>query len=205
MNNSEQQESVKDTGLGVVEETTPISALGKIKILCTELLTGLLITAVVCYIIINYIYVAAVVPTGSMLPTIQLGDRIGIHRLVKFGHYNRGDFLVFNGEKYIGKDVLLVKRIVGLPGESVELKRGVVYINGEPLDEPYVKYNKVYDMPELIVPQNDYFVLGDNRADSYDGRYWKIQTVNKSDIVGRGEFSPYETFVGNMFKKFSDE
>lgn len=118
----------------------------------------------------------------SMLPTIADGDRMLIES--NFGELKRADIIVFKYPKDTTK--FYVKRIIGLPGEKVEIKEGVVFINGEPLKEEYVDqlYNQSGDTrEEKIVPEGNYFVLGDNRDNSSDSRIWG--TVDKNLIIGK--------------------
>lgn len=130
------------------------------------------------------------IPSEAMANTLQVNDRIIINIYDK--DYHRGDIIVHKTDK---KGVVYVKRIVALPGEKVEirtLENGAkhIYINAKLLEEPYVK--SVYDYPEcssqmqcgpIIVPENNYYVLGDNRGNSFDSRYYG--TIDNSDIKGK--------------------
>lgn len=132
--------------------------------------------------------VAALIPTGSMLPTIQLQDRIIVEKVsYKVQDIERGDIVVFDPPEYVqekGPD--WVKRVIGLPGEKVEIKNGVVYINDNPLIEGYLLEKPEYDYGPMIVPNDTYFVLGDNRNDSRDSHYWGV--LPKENIVGRAVY-----------------
>lgn len=140
--------------------------------------------ALVIFLLLTLIFLSvfftAKVPTGSMLNTIQLNDILLVQK--KFFHptIKRGDICVF---KKTGEDFLLVKRVVGLPGEKVEMKDGVVYINDKKLDEPYVS-SKCDTNQVFYVPENSYLFLGDNRANSSDARYWSNPYVDKKYIKG---------------------
>ena len=138
------------------------------------------------------------VPTGSMRPTIVEGDRVLVDKLAydlkvpfttlhlaEWGNPERGDIAVFYSP-HDGKR--LVKRVIGLPGETLELKEKKVYINGTPLDEPYVHFlfpvdaasgdlgEGTFDVRRsygpVTVPEGHYFMMGDNRDNSQDSRYW---------------------------------
>lgn len=98
-----------------------------------------------------------------------------------FGPPDRGDIIVFRYPVDPNRD--FIKRVIGLPGERVEIMQGQVYINGQPLHEPYVKAAPLYDFPEQVVPANQYFVLGDNRNSSSDSHVWGMVPIE--NIIGR--------------------
>jgi signal peptidase I len=140
------------------------------------------------------------IPSGSMEPTLQIGDRILVNKLSYDLHgVDRGNIVVFGrppAENCGGPEVNdLVKRVIGLPGNVISLSGGYVYIDGKRLDEswlpaseqgvstpgpPGTPYSLVHSFK---VPPNDYFVMGDNRTDSCDSRYWG--PIPKSLIVGK--------------------
>jgi len=143
---------------------------------------------ILCFLINRFLFFNIQVPSESMLPTIQIGDRIVTTKIYNPSNLKRGDIIVFyfkeNNEK-------LVKRLIGLPGDKVEVKAdGSVYVNGAKLDEPYVKYqggpSGTYN-----VPSGCYFFLGDNRRNSYDSRLWKNPYISPSDILGKAQFVFY--------------
>ena len=129
------------------------------------------------------------IPGEAMTNTLQVKDRIIINIFDK--EYHRGDIIIHSTEK---KDVVFVKRIVALPGEKVEIKELQdgsygIYINGKHLNEPYVK--NVYDYPKLssmshakmVVPEDSYYVVGDNRGNSFDSRYYGA--IKRDKIKGK--------------------
>jgi len=136
---------------------------------------------VVAFLLTKYVIVNAYVPTGSMENTIMPHDRLIASRI----HYyltdpERGDIVVF---KYPdNEEMLYVKRVIGLPNETVEIKAGKVYIDGELLAESYLKENTVGDFGPYTVPEGSYFMLGDNRNNSTDSRYWQNKFVKKEKI-----------------------
>jgi signal peptidase I len=143
------------------------------------------------------------IPSGSMEPTLQIGDRILVNKLSYHLHsVERGDIVVFRrpaDENCGGPPVAdLVKRVIGLPGETISLTngtKGYVKINGKRLNESYLPSSmqgKSFAGPAgtpyslakpYVIPANDYFVMGDNRPDSCDSRYWG--PISRSLIVGK--------------------
>lgn len=140
------------------------------------------------------------IPSGSMEPTLQIGDRILVNKLSYHLHgVDRGNIVVFRrpaDENCGGPPVAdLVKRVIGLPGETISLSGGRVLIDGKPLDETWLPTavqgatfpgpsGTTYSLAKpYVIPSNHYFVMGDNRADSCDSRYWG--PIAKSLIVGK--------------------
>lgn len=116
-----------------------------------------------------------------MVPTIEIGDHLLGYRL--FQKINRRDIIIFHDPDGSGK--YLVKRVIGMPGETVSIHDGNVYINGSLLEEDYVENKCSEDeVLEYTVDADSYFVMGDNRTESYDARYWKNKKVTDDDIVG---------------------
>lgn len=135
------------------------------------------------------------IPSTSMSPTLQVGDRIVVDKLAYHLHgVGRGDIIVFNAPKAVATDcattdTVLVKRVIGLPGETISDRNDIVYINGKPLAEPWLPKNdpntKTTPFPPYHIPKNNYFVMGDNRTGSCDSRYWG--TVTRSEIIGKAD------------------
>ena len=150
------------------------------------------ITIAVIFVIKNFIIINASVPTGSMENTIMPGDNLLGYRLAYlFEEPERGDVIFFyfpddESQKY-------VKRIVGLPGEKVEIVDGYIYINDSetPLEEDYLKELWVTGTGpfEFEIPEDCYLVLGDNRNSSQDARYWANPYVAKEKIIGKAIFT----------------
>ncbi len=123
----------------------------------------------------------------SMVPTLNDSDRLIVEKLTKrFGEYDRYDIIVFPHEK----DILYIKRIIALPNDKVDIKDGKVFVNDEPIDDKYVfeEIDKYGDSLPLTVPEGQYFVLGDNRNNSYDSRYLDVGTIKREDIIGKAVF-----------------
>lgn len=152
----------------------------------------------------NYVIINATVPTGSMEHTIEPGDDLfGLRLSYRFSEPKRGDIIIFKfpddeSQKY-------VKRVIGLPGEKVTITEGKVYINDseEPLTEDYLKEEWVQATGpfEFEVPEDGYLVMGDNRNDSYDARYWENTYVTRDEIIGKAYFIyyPFSRF-GSLYK-----
>lgn len=151
---------------------------------------GAIVAIIATKIITNCVVTFAVVPTGSMKPTIMEGDKVLLVRVLKDSEFERGDIIIFDGKEYIGDDMLLLKRVIGVPGDKIFIVDGVVYVNSEPIDEPYVVNKDLSNMAEIEVPEGEYFVLGDNRENSLDARYWADKTVVQSDIEGKAILLP---------------
>lgn len=134
----------------------------------------------------TFVAEARYIPSGSMLPTLEINDRLIIDKLgYKFQNPERGDVVVFSPTEELKKQYkdAFIKRIIGLPGETVEIKNGRVYINGEVLSEDYIAEEPHYNWGPETVPENSYLVLGDNRNNSYDSHYWGF--VPRDNIIGR--------------------
>ena len=140
----------------------------------------------------KYVYANAEVPTGSMIPVVQPGDRLIVNRLsYLFDDPKRGDIVMFVNPDDECKNYL--KRIIGLPGEKLEIRGGFIYINDseKPLSEPYLNDEPNGNFGPYNVPKDCYFMLGDNRDNSLDAREWKNKYVKKDKIVGKAWFKYY--------------
>jgi signal peptidase I len=125
------------------------------------------------------------IPSESMAPTLKTGDQIVVTRYFRDAP-KRGDVIVF--ESLLVPDELLVKRVIGVPGDLVDSRLGRVRISGYTLPEPYVRRQGTTGaVAAQLVPADSYFVLGDNRDDSLDSRSWGV--VPRSRIVGRARFA----------------
>ena len=149
----------------------------------------ILFVVIVVLILQNYIIVNAQIPSGSMETTIMTGDRVFGNRLAyKDESPQRGDIVIF---KYPDNEKeLFIKRVIGLPGEKIEIIDGLVYINDseEPLEEPYLTVTPVGDFGPYEVPEGHYFMLGDNRNLSKDSRVWKNPYVAEKKILAKAVF-----------------
>lgn len=140
----------------------------------------------------RFIIVNARVTSGSMENTIMTKDRVlGLRFAYWFGDPKRGDIVIF---KYPDDETqTYIKRVIGLPGDTVEIVDGQVYINGEALAEPYLKETPYGSFGPYEVPEGHYFMLGDNRNNSRDSRLWMIKFVAKEKILGKAYWVYYPT------------
>lgn len=142
----------------------------------------------------SFIIVNAEVTSGSMEGTIMTGDRvIGMRVDYWFGSPQRGDIVFFKNPD--NEKEIYVKRVIGLPGETVEIISGVTYINGEALEEKYLAEapRELYFGP-YRVPEGCYFMMGDNRNNSLDSRYWNHTYVEEGKILGKAYWIYYPRF-----------
>ena len=165
------------------------------------LIVGALIVAV---LVKSFLIQVFYIPSGSMLDTLQIDDRVIVNKLAyRIGDPNRGHVVVFEPETFeaeslvtkVSRNLLesvglrtpqsdLIKRIVGLPGETIEVKNNQVYIDDSSLDEPYLPPNiQMRDFGPEVVPEDTYFVMGDNRSSSRDSRVFGA--IDAARIVGR--------------------
>jgi signal peptidase I len=118
----------------------------------------------------------------SMEPRVHAGELVLINTLAyKLGEIHRGDVVAFRHDAPTPETY--IKRVVGLPGERVEVRDGVVSIDGRPLAEPYVRFKDRRSAAAVTVPPHAYYVLGDNRAESDDSRTWGV--LRDGDVVGK--------------------
>jgi signal peptidase I len=166
-----------------------------------ELVIVVIVAVGVAVLLRTFVVQTFSIPSGSMMPTLNIGDRIVVDKLAYDIHgVGRGDIVVFSrpaAEDCAGAPVAdLVKRVIGLPGETISLSgHGYVLINGKRLDEtwlPASKQGTTYPGPSgnpyslnhpYKIPANHYFMMGDNRGDSCDSRYWG--PISKSLMVGK--------------------
>lgn len=150
---------------------------------------GIVIVALVFSLLIRtYVFQTFYIPSASMEPTLQIGDRLVVDKLsVDFGTINRGDIIVFKAppsENCGAKVADLVKRVIGIPGDHLSSTGNTIYVNGIALNEAWTHTEPLGPaIGNVTVPANQYFVMGDNHSDSCDSRSWG--TVPRSDIIGK--------------------
>ena len=148
-----------------------------------------IIAAMGIAILINKFLVYNVyIPSESMVPTLNVGDKLMVTKVYDTSKIKRGDIIVFFSQEL---NETLIKRAIGLPGDHIVIHDGIVNVNGQDIEEDYVKnnepdFNGVYD-----VPKDKFFFLGDNRNRSYDARKWINPYISASDIDGRARIKIY--------------
>lgn len=160
----------------------------------------IVVAVVIAFVINNFIIMNANVPSGSMMNTIMKGDRmIGFRTSYWFSDPKRGDIVIFENPDYNENskldDKYYVKRVIGLPGEKVVIKDAKIYIDDseKPLDEPYLPEDWTYvngSDEELVynVPDGCYFMLGDNRNNSSDARFWTNTFLKREKVIAKAQF-----------------
>ena len=168
----------------VVKRTYSIPSVVRTSIV--ETLDACIFAAVLSLIIITFVVQAFYIPSGSMEPTLMVNDRILVAKfLYRFEPEARGDVIVFRYPLNPQRD--FVKRVIGLPGNQAQLKEGVVYINGQRISEKGYTIKPDYgNYGPVTVPRGDYFVLGDNRNNSEDSRFFGY--VPRANIIGKAIF-----------------
>lgn len=144
------------------------------------------IIALVAFLIFSFVLRPGRIPSSSMGPTLRIGDIVLANGLAYIASDpQRGDIVIFKHDE-LGKEIL-IKRVIGMPGDSLMFVEGDLYLNGELLQEDYlpngVKTDSFKDFDEI--PEDCYFVMGDNRTESYDSRGWREPYVCKDDILGK--------------------
>ena len=156
-------------------------------------MTPIVVALIIAIFLKTCIFASIVIPTGSMLNTIQEGDRIIASRLAYINDEpQRYDIIIF---KYPDDETqLFAKRIIALPGETIEVKNGIVYITDKNGNKSTARTDFITNciptgnFGPYTVPLGSYFVMGDNRNDSWDSRYWDNKTVKKGKIIGKVKF-----------------
>ncbi|HEY5437366.1 MAG TPA: signal peptidase I [Acidimicrobiales bacterium] len=148
----------------------------------------IIVAILVSFLLRTFAFQTFYIPSGSMEPTLQIGDRIIVDKLaVTWGHINIGDIVVFKAppSENCGEVVTdLVKRVIGLPGDHLTSKGNTIYVNGTALKENWPHNEPLGQaIGKVTVPQGQYFMMGDNHSDSCDSRMWG--TVPRSDIIGK--------------------
>ena len=145
------------------------------------------IAFVIAFLINKFLFYKVEVTSGSMIPTIKVSDRLFVTKVYNPEKLETGDIVVFYSQE--NKDTF-IKRLIGHPGDTVEIKHGVVSVNGKKLKEDYVNNDEDFS-GTYKVPKGKYFFLGDNRADSYDSRKWANPYVDEDDIKAEARIRVY--------------
>lgn len=159
------------------------------------------LSALLAFGIRTFVAEARYIPSGSMLPTLEINDRLIIDKVgYRFDEPKRGDIVVFQPTDELRRQDFkdaFIKRVIGLPGDTVEVRNNTVFINGEPIQERYIFEKPNYQWGPEVVPEGQYIVFGDNRNNSYDSHYWGF--VPREKIIGRAavRFGPPSASVAS--------
>ncbi|MCL5806944.1 MAG: signal peptidase I [Deltaproteobacteria bacterium] len=178
--------------------------MSKQKSKLREYIEAILLAIVIAFFIRTFVIQAYKIPSGSMKPTLQIGDHILVSKfnygvklpflrstLIPIGTPKRGDILVFIYPEDRSKD--FIKRLIGLPGDTIEIRNKKILLNGLPLNDAYGVYVDNLIIPASVQPRDNFgpvtvpaesiFVMGDNRDESYDSRFWGF--VKMQDVLGK--------------------
>jgi signal peptidase I len=141
----------------------------------------------------GFVAEARYIPSESMEPTLHIGDKLYVEKITyKISDIERGDIVVFKAPPASHHDEDMIKRVIALPGETIEIKNGIVYVNDQPLDEPYEAEKPSNDFAKITVPEDQLFMMGDNRNNSLDSRFWG--TLPIENVIGKA-FVRYYPFT----------
>ncbi len=190
-------------------ETAPAVAR---KSVLREYAEALIIAVLLALVIRTFVVQAFKIPSGSMLPTLQIGDHILVNKFeYHFWPIRRGDIIVFKFPQDESRD--FIKRVIGLPGETVEIRGKEVLVDGKPLKEPYAVFSdgafgrqmERERIGPIVVPPHHLFMMGDNRDHSMDSRFWGF--LDESKVKGkafliyfsvRSDDIPVESSLGSI-------
>ncbi|MEB3177976.1 MAG: signal peptidase I [Nostocaceae cyanobacterium] len=177
-----------------LKETDPTEAPGWLRIWNKqqENLTLVAIALCLAFLIRTFVAEPRYIPSDSMVPTLHTGDRLVIEKVsYRLNSPKTGDIIVFEPPASLQrlgypKDQAFIKRIIAEPGQTVSIVNGTVYLNGQPLPEDYIAEPPRLPLEPQKVPADQYFVMGDNRNDSNDSRFWGF--LPRQNIIGRAVF-----------------
>ena len=180
-------EQEQETETSPVSEAEPVKEKKKMNAVIEWAI--IIAIALAAALFINYVIIInSVVPSGSMETTIMTNSRMmGLRVTYWFSDPQRGDIVVFKYPDDPSEN--FVKRVIGTPGDVVEIIDGITYVNGEVLDEPYLKEPPIpRSFGPFEVPEGHYFMMGDNRNNSNDSRFWKNTYVPRNYVLGKALF-----------------
>ena len=178
--------------------------MSKLKSKLREYIEAILLAILIAFFIRTFVIQAYKIPSGSMKPTLLIGDHILVSKssygiklpfirstIIPIGEPKRGDIVVFIYPEDRSKD--FIKRLIGVPGDTVEVRNKKILLNGLPFDDVHGVHSDSIIIPGSVqprdnfgpvkVPEGSLFVMGDNRDESYDSRFWGF--VNKKDVLGK--------------------
>ncbi|MEA1940566.1 MAG: signal peptidase I, partial [Candidatus Caldatribacteriota bacterium] len=152
------------------------------KSMIRELLETVVSAGIIAFIIITFIGQVTVVQGASMESTLHSRERLIANKIgYRFESPQRGEIIIFKPPLNTKRNY--IKRVIGIPGDKIKIVDGKVYLNDRELSEPYVKFRSYENIPTITVPEDSYFVLGDNRPNSSDSRYWGF--VPRKNVIGK--------------------
>lgn len=185
----EQEEKLKEDNTG--KRSSKNKKRGRFLSGVLEWVITIVAALLISFLINKFLIFKVFIPSESMYPTLKVNDQLFVTKMYSRDSIERGDILVFYSEEF---NELLIKRVIGLPGDEVVVKAsGEVIVNGEVLQEDYVAQKDdtaIFDL-DFKVPEDEYFFLGDNRADSLDSRYWNDPYIDFEDIKGEARVIVY--------------
>lgn len=158
-----------------------------VKNIITDWIVPVIAAIIIATLINKFLIFKVLIPSKSMVPTLNVNDRLFVSRVYNPENLKRGDIVVFESDEL---DETLIKRLIGLPGDRIRIENGFVYVNGEQLIEDYIGENDSFN-GEYEVPEGKYFFLGDNRLWSKDSRYWKNPYIDEDHIIGKAQIKVY--------------
>ena len=158
------------------------------KSIIREYVEAIVVAVPLAGFIIVFVAQSFLVQGGSMEPSLHHGDRLLVDKLTyRFRDPQRGEIIVFQYPADPSRK--FIKRVIGLPGDIVHIRGGLVFVNGRPLREDYILGPTYGDFPPVRIPEGHYFVLGDNRNNSDDSRFADVGPVPRRLVVGRAVFA----------------
>jgi len=144
----------------------------------------IIIAVIIALLIRSFLFEIILVDGNSMAPTLFDRDRVFVNKIIYLlEEPSHGDIVIFKTPEDNKSNY--VKRLIGLPGDRIKIENGIVYLNGDPLHEPYVEVPAINDYMEVTVPEGAFFALGDNRNDSKDSRDFRIGFISMKNLVGK--------------------
>lgn len=190
-------------GITIICQKVEVLLLRKVRNELWDWLRTIVIAVILVFIVQHFLFTPMEVDGASMMPTYEDGDHVIVNKITKtFSEFDRFDVVVF--EAY--ENTYYIKRVIGMPGDTVEYRNDMLYINGEVYEEPYLSQYKLdfgdygnltynFTLQNLMdvsqVPEGYYFVLGDNRRKSSDSRDPSVGFVSKNQILGKANIRIY--------------
>jgi len=150
---------------------------------------SLIIAIILSFVLQTYVAQAVTIPSETMVPTLNINDKLIINKMINPNDLEYGDIVVFFSP--IKEEERFIKRLIGVGGDTIELREGFLYRNGEKIEEPYLDKAIDYEFGPVLVPENNYFFLGDNRNRSYDSHLWPSPFIEEGEVIGKAIFRYY--------------